>query len=266
VTETLLNQQESKLEPGTNTQRQNRNLKRIVGIILSLVMISLTGYVLYLQNQNFNIISEASQMSISSSERATANYRAYVEKYKTTKIQLDETTQKLEAVNRQLDQVTAELATTKGMLSQTQGMLASAQDENVRLKQELQVLDQMRNSGNVQNPDALQAKITALKDRDTQVSSQLADLKTQLRAFNADISTAEEGRTLITLFQSKINLVKIHMRFLRQQAFFAKVAAQKEKDRLAVLNGNTGFVIRNGQPQNPNGTKKSFDIDVKIVQ
>ena len=121
MTETLLNQQESKLDPGTSTQRQNSNLKRIVGIILSLVMISLTGYVLYLQYQNFNIISDASQLSLVSTDRATANYRTYVGKYKATKIQLDETTQKLEAVNRQLDQVTTELASTKGMLSQTQG-------------------------------------------------------------------------------------------------------------------------------------------------
>ena len=124
----------------------------------------------------------------------------------------------------------------------------------------------MRNSGNVQNPEDLQAKITALKDRDTQVSTQLADLKTQLRAFDADIASPEEGRSLIVLFQNKIRLVKSHMRYLRQQAFFAKVAAQKEKDRLATLNGNSGFVLRNGQPQNPNGTKKSFAIDVKIVQ
>ena len=81
----------------------------------------------------------------------------------------------------------------------------------------------------------------------------------------AEFSNLEEGRSLIVLFQNKINLVKSRMRYLKQEAFFARVAAQKEKDRLAVLNGNSGFVVRNGQAQNPNGTKKSFAIDVKIV-
>jgi DNA repair exonuclease SbcCD ATPase subunit len=266
VAETVLNQQESKIEPVVDTRRQNNHLKRIVGVILSVVMIALTIYVLHLQNQNFNILSRSTDIALIASDHATINYRAYVGKYKETKIELDETTKKLEEVNLQLNQVTAELATTKGMLSQTQGMLSQAQDENTKLKQELQGLDNLRNTENVQNMDELQAKITALKDKDSQVSTQLVDLKTQLRAFEGRFTSPEEGRSLIVLFQNKIKLVKTHMRYLKQEAFFARVAAQKEKDRLAVLNGNSGFVVRNGQVQNPDGTKKSFAIDVKIVQ
>lgn len=265
MAETVLNQQEPKLDPRTDTQRQNNNFKKIMGVILSLVMIALTIYVLHLQDQNSNILSKSTDLALTASSHATVNYMTYVGKYKETKIELDETTRKLEEVNRQLDQVTTELATTKGMLVQTQGLLSEAQDENTKLKQELQGLDSLRNTENVQNTGELQAKITALKDRDTQVSVQLAELKTQMRAFEADISSPEEGRSLIILFQNKIKLVKSHMRYLNQEAFFAKVAAQKEKDRLAVLNGNSGFVVRNGRPQNPNGSNKSFAIDVKIV-
>jgi len=266
VAETVLNQQESKLDPNTGDQHQNNRLKRVIGVILSLVMIVLTMYVFNLQHQNSNILTKSTQMALTASGNATVNYMAYVGKYRETKIELEETTRKLQEVNRQLDQVTTELATTKSMLSQTQGMLAQAQDENAKLKQELQGLDALRGSENVQNMAELQDKIKVLKDRDSQVSLQLAQLKSQLRAFEADFSNPEEGRSLIVLFQNKINLVKSHMRYLKQQAFFAKVAAQKEKDRLASLNGNSGFVVRNGQLLNPNGTKKSFAIDVRIVQ
>ena len=266
MAETVLNQQESKLDPGMDTKRQNTHLKRIVGVILSLVMIALTVYVLNLQNQNSKILSTSTDMALTASDHATINYRTYVGRYKETKIELDETTKKLEAVNRQLDQVTAELTTTKGMLSQTQGMLVSAQEENNKLKQELQGLDTLRSTENVQNIDELQDKIKVLKDRDAQVSSQLTDLKGQLHAFQAEFSNPEEGQSLIVLFQNKIKLVKTRMRYLKQETYLTKVAAQKEKDRLAVLNGNSGFVLRNGQPQSPNGTKKSFAIDVKIVQ
>jgi len=94
----------------------------------------------------------------------------------------------------------------------------------------------------------------------------LTDLKNQLRAFNAEFSKVDEGRSLITLFQSKINLVKTRMSYLRQEAFIARVAAQKERDRLAVLNGNNGFVVRDGHLLNPEAAKKSFAIDVKLVQ
>jgi len=266
VAETVLNPQESKIETGVDPQRPNHYLKRVVGIILSLVMIALTGYVLHLQNQNNKILTQSADLALIASDRATNNYRTYVGRYKETKIELDETTRKLEEVNRQLDQVTTELATTKGMLTQTQGMLVAAQEDNSKLKQELQGLDDLRNTENVQNLDELQARIKSLKDRDSQVSLQLADLKNQLRAFDAEFSSPEEGQSLIILFQSKIHLVKTRMHYLKQEAFYAKVAAQKEKDRLATLKGNSGFVLRDGHLQNPDGTKKTFAIDVKIVQ
>jgi DNA repair exonuclease SbcCD ATPase subunit len=248
-----------------DTQRQNSHLKKIAEVILFLVMIALTVYVLSLQHQNFNILFKSTDLALTDSDHATANYRTYVGRYKETKIELDETTQKLEVVNRQLDQVAAELATTKGALSQTRGMLSEAQEENTKLKQELQGLDDLRNTENVQNIGELQAKIQALKDKDSQISLQLAQLKSEMRAFAAEFSNSEEGRSLIVLFQNKIKLVKNRIRHLKQEAFFAKVTAQKEKDRRAVLNGNSGFIVRNGQAQNPNGTNKSFAIDVKIV-
>ena len=199
MAETVLNQQEPKLDPSADTQRQNNHLKRIVGIILSLVMIALTVYVLNLQNQNSNILSRSTDMALTASDHATINYRTYVGKYKETKIELDETTRKLEVVKRQLDQVTAELATTKGMLTQTQGMLVSAQEENTKLKQELQGLDDLRNTENVQNIGELQAKIKTLKEKDSQVSLQLADLKNQLRAFEGEFSNPA-GRAVFDRF------------------------------------------------------------------
>jgi hypothetical protein len=144
-------------------------------------------------------------------------------------------------------------------------MLTQAQDENAKLKQDLQGLDGLRASENVQNMDELQVKIKTLKEKDAQVSVELGNLKNQLRAFEADFSNIEEGRSLITLFQNKIKLVKSRLRYLKQEAYFAKISAQKEKDRLSALNGNSGFVIRNGEAVKAS-TKKSFAIDVKIVQ
>jgi chromosome segregation ATPase len=266
VAETLLNQQEPIIETGKDPQNQNSQLKRIVGIILSIVMITLTVYVLNLQNQNSNTLSKSMDLALMASDQATSNYRTYVGRYKETKAELEETTRKLEAVNTQLNQVTAELASTKGLLSESQGLLASAQDENIKLKQELQGLGQLQGTDRAQNVAELQDKIKVLKDKDAEVSMQLTDLKGQLHAFQGDFSNLEEGKSLITLFRSKIILVKTRMRYLRQQAYLTKVAAQKEKDRIAALNGNNGFVLRNGQPQNPNGSNKSFAVDVKIVQ
>jgi septal ring factor EnvC (AmiA/AmiB activator) len=266
VAETVLNQQEPKIDPELDARGQNNNLGRIIAIILCVILVGLTVYVFNLQRQNFITLSRSTELALNANTHAASNYRTYVRRYKDTKVQLDETTRKLEEVNRQLDQVTAELTSTKGMLVQTQGMLAQAQDENNKLKQELQGLDDLRNAEGVQNIGELQAKIDTLKAKDTQITTQLADLKSQLRAFEADFSNPEEGQSLIVLFQSKIKFVKSRMHYLKQEAYFTKVAAQKEKDRLGILNGNNGFLVRSGQLQNPSSTKKSFAIDVKIVQ
>ncbi len=96
MAETVLNQQEPKLDPSVDTQRQNSHFKKIVGVILSLVMIALTVYVFNLQHQNYNILSQSTDMALTASDHATINYRTYVGRYKETKIELDETTRKLE--------------------------------------------------------------------------------------------------------------------------------------------------------------------------
>ncbi len=234
---------------------------RILGIILSLVMMGLTVYVLKLQNDNFQILSQSSDLSMGSGDSQASNYRFYVKKYKDTKTQLEETTRKLEAVTAQLDEVTAQLAMTKTMLTETQTMLAQAQSENSKFKQDLQNL---ASSENVQNVSELKASIADLKAKNIQTSNELNELKTNLRAFEADFSTMAEGKSLITLFRDKIKLVKIRMRYLEQQAYFARMAAQKERDRMAWLNGNNGFVIREAS-QKTKAVKKNFSIDVKLV-
>ena len=75
MAETLLNQQEPRLAPGTDTQRQNNHLEKIIGAVLSLVMIALTIYVLSLQRQNLNVLSKTADLALTVGDRATVNYR-----------------------------------------------------------------------------------------------------------------------------------------------------------------------------------------------
>ncbi len=259
MAESVLNEKGSKLKPHEGSRYSHRkDLKRNTGLILSVVMIALTAYVLNLQEHNSHILAHSTDMALTSSAQQSADYRAYVRKYKETKVQLEETTRKLEEVNRQLDTVSAELTLTKGMLSQTRNMLTQAQTENARLKEDISSIDTQQ-----ENIPQLESRITALKEKNTQVTSELDGLKNQLRAFEADFANMEEGKSLITLFQSKIKLVKSRMRYLKQEAYFARIAAQKERDRAEAINGNNGYLVRDGQIKKTNG--KPFAIDVKII-
>lgn len=265
MAETVLNQQEQKVSNSIEDQNPNIRLKKIIGVLLCLVMAALTAYVFNIQNQNYHILSSSAELDRVSSSHQAANYRAYVRQYKDAKIQLDETTNKLAAVKNELDQVSADLATNKNMLSETQSVLTEAQSENAKLKEEIQAVDALRSAENVKDLPELEAKIRSLKEKNEQVNAELGDLKKELRVFQADFANMEEGKSLITLFRSKITLVKTRMSYLKQEAYFAKIAAQKEKDRLAAQRGNNGFLLLGGQT-NKSGNAQGFSIDVKIVQ
>jgi chromosome segregation ATPase len=265
VAESVLNQEEHKIQGKDKKAVDSTKMKRILGLVLSVLMIALTVYVLKLQNENSQIFNQSSELALTAGVSQASNYRSYVQQYKDTKAQLEETTRKLEAVTKQLDSVTAELNTTKSLLAQTQTMLMQATSENNKLKEDIQGLDGMKAVDGTQNISDMQARVSALKARNAETTQELNSLKAQLRAFQADFSTMDEGRSLISLFQNKIKLVKSRMRYLSQEAYFAKVAAQKERDRIATLNGNNGFLTHHGEAQKP-GVKKSYSIDVKMVQ
>ena len=265
MAETLLNQQEQKPDQVLDAQKQGAALKRVIGLILCAVMIAITAYVFNLQSQNYNTLVNTNELFAASSTHQAANYRSYVKQYKDTKQQLEETIIKLDAVKKQLDEVTAELATTKGLLGDTQGMLQQAQAENARLKQEIQDLEGIKSSEGIRTLPDLEAKIRNLREKNMQVTAELGSMRAEMRAFEAEFSNLDEGKSLVTLLRDKIRLVKSRMRYLKQEAYFAKVAAQKEKDRIATLNGNSGFIVRDGQIIKTNNAK-SFAIDVKMIQ
>ncbi len=249
-----------------DSRQQNSNLKKIAGLILSGLMIALTAYVLNLQEQNTHVYKQSTELALTAGVHQASNYRAYVQHYQETKAQLEETTQKLEEVNHQLDLVSTELETTKALLTESKTLLTQAQDENAKLKAEIQSLDALRLQEGAQDMDDLKTKITALKEKNVEVSTELDSLRQQLRAFAGEFSNLAEGKSLVILFRQKIALVKTRMKLIKQEAYFARVAAQKEKDRLESLNGNSGFMVRNGAPQKTTATNKTFAIDVKLVQ
>lgn len=264
MAETVLNSQEQKNDQVKDGQHQNNTLKKIIGVILTVIMLGLTAYVLNLQNQNYSTLNQSGELSSVSNAHQAANYRAYVKQYKDTKEELDITVAKLAQVQKDLDRVSGELVQAKSMLNQTQDLLSQAQQENTKLKSDIQELEALRAQENVQNIGELETKISSLKQKNAEATDQLNAVKSQMRAFEADFNNMDEGKSLLVLFQNKIKLVKSRIRYLKQEAYFAKVAAQKEKDRISALNGNNGFIVKDGSSIK-NNASKGFAIDVKIV-
>lgn len=262
--ESVPNEHDQKNAVANDGKKQKNTLKTIIGGILTVIMLVLTGYVLNLQNQNYAVLSQSSDLSLRAQAKQAANYRVYVQQYKATREELEQTVIKLTQVQKDLDRVSSELAEAKSMLTQTNDLLAQAQQENDKLKSDIEALEALRATEQVNNIGELEVKISSLKQKNVEVTDQLNSVKNQMRAFEADFNNMDEGKSLLVLFQNKIKLVKSRMRYLKQETYFAKIAAQKEKDRIESLMGNNGFLVKDGSLQHSSASK-GFAIDVKIV-
>lgn len=261
--EYLINSTKEKpsMEPKTD---QTRKVRNTVGLLLTIVMIGLTVYVLYIQSENYKTMETSSDMSLTSHSQQAGNYRHYVKEYTTTKQELDETQTRLSKMTMELELVSKELDSTKTMLSQTEALLAQAQQENQVLKGDPQAMANMQKLfGNQANASG--KNLDNLKKQNDSYSDELAKLRGDLDSYQVNVADVKAGRSIISELKNKIRSVKDKMRALKKDAAAAREAAQKERDQQLIALGNNGYVIKDGEVQSADKGKKTVDIDVKFV-
>ena len=68
MAETVLNQQEPKIDPVVDTRRQNNVLRRIIRIILSVILIGLTAYVFDSTASKCQILSQSTDLALNAND------------------------------------------------------------------------------------------------------------------------------------------------------------------------------------------------------
>ena len=131
-----------------------------------------------------------------------------------------------------------ELNSTKVVLAQTQTLLARTQRDNITLRSQLSSLERGQNFTD---------KLSLMQQDQVKSYNDLETIKNQMQAWSGKVRDIDDGRAMIDLFQTKIKAVKVRIHELKRQATLAKIKAQKEQDRLALLNGNQGYVIKGGE-------------------
>lgn len=253
--------EKSAMEPKTD---QTRKVRNTVGLLLTIVMMGLTGYVLYIQSENYKTMESSSDMALTSHSQQAENYRHYVKEYTTAKQELDETQTRLSKMTMELELVSKELDSTKAMLSQTEALLAQAQQENQVLKGDPQAMANMQKLfGNQVNMAG--KNLDTLKKQNESYSEEMGKLRGDLNNYQSNAADLKEGRSIINELKNKIRSVKDKMRALKKDAVIAREAAQKEHDQQLIALGNNGYVIKDGELQLTGKGKKTVDIDVKFV-
>ena len=253
------------MEAQTETRNEkNKKARNTIGLLLTLVMLCLTIYVLYVQTENYKTLETTTDLSLNSNDKQSVNYRHYVKAYLTTRQQLVDTQARLSKMTLELELVNKELESAKSMLSETQTLLAQSQQENQLMKGDPKAAANLKSYAAKNNREAVQ-NVDSLKKKNENYSSELAKLKSDLNGYGDNVHDLKQGSSLINEFKDKIRIVKDKMRALKKQAYEAKIAAQEERDRQLAALGNNGFTTKDGQLTFASKSAKSVNIDVKFV-
>ena len=225
-----------------------------IRIILLTVIGALAVYSLVMWYFNYNTLQTAVTTVEVAANEQSKNFRHYVQEYKVTKVALDESNQKVADLTVELQAANAELTTTRSELSSVQSL-------NDQLKQGIQELERYKVKAMAKG-EALENMINTFKKKNRQLDADLQVVRKELSLFQPEVSDTEEGRAKIMRFKDHIRMVKKNMNILKEQALEVKIAAQKERDRLEMLYGNNGYLVKDGKDLSQK--RKGAKVDIKV--
>jgi chromosome segregation ATPase len=231
-------------------KKKNKKIKNVLLIILAVLSI----YSLVMWYFNYKTLNQTVKVVEQVAEDQSKNFRFYVQEYKETKVELDVAKDKIVTLTAELEAANAELLNTRQELSTLQGL-------NDELKGTISSLENYKAKAMAKG-EALENMIVAFKKKNKQLDADLQSVRKELATFQPDISDSKEGRAKIQLFKNHIVMVKKNMNVLKQQALTVKIEAQKQRDRLEMLYGNNGYMVKDGQDQSLK--RQAAKVDIKV--
>jgi len=232
--EEVVSQLREKIQRGIIKGTTTRRWRSVIGTMLVIVMLILTVFALRQYAENYENTLLAQQIIIGAYEQQARLTQMYTE----------------------------DLAMTRNQLVEAQAQLEQAKAEITQLSD--------RNSQYQQTIAQHQQAITQLEEKNVQLTQELAVVQERLRFLEGDVKSLQEAKAFIGEYKGKLRSVKTKIRAFNREAFEAKVAAQKEKDRIAMLLGNNGYLIKEGKPNklDPAVLEKEhrIQIDVQIIK
>ncbi len=215
------------------------------GVLLFTAMIGLTVYALKEQKDIYESLTKSTNLMIHSTQEQAGLYQNF-----------RELNRKSEA---EIARISQDLINTQQVLRNTQTLLAEVQKTNSLLQEQM-----ASNSKASADQGASAAPGNSAK-------ADFSDIRNETESLNAEkVAGIEEGHLMIASLKDKIQSVKIRMRALKREAFLARIAAQKEEDRLALERGNRGFLVKGGEVKTAEdietATGQKVDINVQFYE
>jgi chromosome segregation ATPase len=230
------------------------NFRTALWAVATLLTVASLGLLIW----NYYTLEQTTVVLERNSADQAKNFSYVVKEYRTTKGVLDEANQKLVQLTQELEAANAELLGTRSELS-------SLQKVNDQMKIDIAVLERFKAKA-LEQGEALEAMIDSFKKKNKELDMELQGVRKELAQFQPDINDLNEGRTKVQRFKDHIRMVRKNMHGIKVKAFEAKVAAQKERDRVEALYGNAGFMVKDGENKAVNRFRENVvDIQVQFV-
>ena len=253
ISEPVLIKLRERIQRKIMERTRRRKIKSVVGVSLCAVLMLLVGSLISQQMTIYQSMQNSNDLMNDSFEKQAALTRSYAALYQ-------QTSQMLASVRQELD-------TTRSVLQQTETLLTETKDRNEQLQNQLASI-QAHEVQFFQGREDLEKQIALLHDKNTEFAGELGQLKSQMRAFEGDIRSIDEGKAVISLFKNRLKLVKTKIQYLKREVYYAREAAQKERDRVLSLKGNHGYFVKNGRSFKPHEKLfgKEVEIDVSFIE
>lgn len=223
--------------------RRRKSDKRIWSDVIVLIVLVVLGSWTYRQfSSNYSKMEASNKITqplLTHQVNLTQKYQRTASKYKQ---ELGQVKEKFDNVEFVFDNARVELAGTHARLSRTRADLAKVKKENNKLRQKIQLLDTVAD---------LESTISRLKQKNSLLVTNIDSIKQESFPRAQNIKTLQEGRSLMARYHDRLRKVKGRINELKRRERLERIAAQKESDRILLLAGNNGYLVRDGKFSRP---------------
>ncbi|HBO97183.1 MAG TPA: hypothetical protein DD648_04020 [Candidatus Omnitrophica bacterium] len=213
VSDVLASRLGNRVEEGVRHLTRMWKVNRGVTILLVAVTIGLTGYAVWLGGIVFQDVSRSNEGLLATATQQADLTREYQRLYADT--------------TRRLADVTLELNQTTAQYQEARNQLQTARQELVMTRSVLSTTEGLLAQAQAGNIPQAAARIALAPDT---------------------VRNIPDARALIASYRSQIRVVAARIRQIKYEDHLARISALEERDRVRLMYGNQGYLMKSGQP------------------
>ncbi len=281
-----------RIQKGLLSFSNKKKLTALLGVLLIFAAAMLAAWMTWTGQDTYKNINLANHKLFAVSDQQAALTMSYSHRYYASELMVTNLTSELESTKQlynesesMLVSLNEELESTKSILAETEQMLAQAKSGNTSLVNDLETVKNLNEHQISETRMELEQTISLLQQKNKELNLEISVLQDQMRFYAGDVKNTEEAKVLMNLYEGRMRTVKTKIKHFKKEAQQARKSALKELDRIRLVLGNNGYLVKNGveikvnqakydagvpqesevKPQTDIAKPRNVTIDVEII-